>query len=78
MKKNIPVIVTLVLISLWVIMFLAGSDVWNGTGRIPIWKMQGPVYSDLKVFVGCFYALAGVLVLHLVYGVCELIKKKKA
>lgn len=39
----------------WLIMFLAGHDVWHDLGRPDFWKFQGPPYADLRAFAYAFY-----------------------
>lgn len=39
----------------WVIMFLAGNDMWHDVGRPDFWKLQGPPYADMRVFAFSFY-----------------------
>ncbi len=46
----------------WIIMFLAGHDVWHDVGRPDFWRLAGPPYHDLRVFVVCFYVMFFVLV----------------
>jgi hypothetical protein len=41
----------------WVLMFLAGHDVWHDTGRLDLWRLEGPPYHDLRVFIVTFYVL---------------------
>jgi hypothetical protein len=49
----------------WVVMFLAGTDVWHDVGRPDIWNLQGPPYPDLRAFAYAFYLLPVVLSVHL-------------
>jgi hypothetical protein len=41
----------------WVVMFLAGTDVWHEIGRPDFWRLQGPPYTDLWAFAYAFYLL---------------------
>lgn len=50
----------------WLIMFMAGTDVWHDVGRPDFWKLTGPPYSDLRVFAWSFYAQFFVLLIGLV------------
>ena len=50
----------------WIIMFLAGTDVWHEVGRPDFWKLQGPPYHDLRAFAYAFYLLLIVLVIQVV------------
>jgi hypothetical protein len=49
----------------WVVMFLSGHDVWHDVGRPDLWNLEGPPYHDLRAFVGAFYLLLMVLLVHL-------------
>jgi hypothetical protein len=49
----------------WVVMFLAGTDVWHDAGRPDLWNLQGPPYPDLRAFAYAFYLLVVVLSVHL-------------
>lgn len=50
----------------WVVMFLAGTDVWHDVGRPDFWNLQGPPYPDLRAFAYAFYLLFIVLSTHLI------------
>jgi hypothetical protein len=39
----------------WVVMFLAGTDVWHFAGRPDIWRLSGPPFADLRAFGFAFY-----------------------
>jgi len=49
----------------WVFMFLAAHDVWHDTGRLDVWKLEGPPYADLRGFIVTFYVLLLVLLAQL-------------
>ncbi len=49
----------------WVVMFLAGTDVWHDVGRPDFWNLQGPPYHDLRALVYAFYLLLAILSVHL-------------
>ena len=58
-------------LALWVVMFLAGTDVWHALQRPDFWTLQGPPYTDLRAFAYAFYLLLAVLTLQLfvtIYG----------
>ena len=63
MSGTIPGLVKLTLwlvgLGCWVVMFLAGTDVWHDTGRPDFWNLPGAPYHDLRAFVVAFYVLAG-------------------
>lgn len=50
----------------WLVMFLAGNDVWHDVGSPDIWNLPGPPYQDLRAFAYAFYLLLIVLSAHLV------------
>ncbi len=52
-------------LSCWVVMFLAGTDVWHDVGRPDFWTLTGPPYNDLRAFVYAFYLLFVVLAAQL-------------
>ena len=39
----------------WVVMFLAGTDVWHFAGSPDFWRLSGPPYTDLRAFGYAFY-----------------------
>ena len=53
----------------WLLMFLAGTDVWHDTGRLDLWHLEGPPYSDLRAFVVTYYALLPILVVQFAVAV---------
>lgn len=53
------------------VMFLAGHDVWNDTGRIDFWRQAGPPFADIRVFVGAYYLLAVLTIGRLVSRACR-------
>lgn len=59
-------------IACWVVMFLAGTDVWHVAGRPDFWNLQGPPYEDLRAFAYAFYVLPLVLLAHVVSAVLGL------
>lgn len=50
---------------LWLVMFLAGTDVWHAVQRPDFWNLQGPPYADVRAFAYAFYLLLAVLSLNL-------------
>ena len=57
MLKVLNISCILVMMGLWVLMYLAGADIWHDTGSMNFWKLQGPPFTDLRVLVCCFYGL---------------------
>ena len=39
----------------WLVMFLAGTDVWHFGGSPDFWRLSEPPYTDLRVFAYAFY-----------------------
>ena len=60
----------------WVVMFLAGTDVWHAVGRPDFWNLQGPPYHDLRAFAVSFYLLLAVLSVHLVVTALGLVTSR--
>jgi hypothetical protein len=56
----------------WIVMFMAGHDVWHDVGRPDIWNIAGVPYHDLRVFVVAYYLLLPVLVFQVLAGVRNL------
>jgi hypothetical protein len=61
----------------WLVMFLAGSDVWHDTGRLDFWHLQGPPYHDMRVFVTVFYLLFALLCINMAVFLCRLLHRPK-
>ena len=49
----------------WIVMFLAGTDIWHDAGRPDLRTLQGPTYHDVRAFAYAFYLLPIVLVVQL-------------
>lgn len=69
MVKVLNVLCVLVLIGLWIMMFLAGTDIWHDTGSLNFWKLKGPPYTDLRVLVCCFYGFPIVFIVKLLLNI---------
>ena len=61
----------------WLVMFLAGTDVWHDTGRPDLWNLSGPPYEDLRAFVVAFYVLALALAAHVVIAAASLVRRPR-
>ena len=48
-------------LSCWVVMFLAGTDVWHFIGSPDFWRLSEPPNADLRVFAYAFYLQLVVL-----------------
>ena len=62
----------------WVVMFLAGTDVWHDVGRPDFRSLQGPPYEDLRAFAFAFYALLFVLVAHAFLSATHLVMHRRS
>jgi hypothetical protein len=49
----------------WIVMFLAGTDVWHFSGSPSFWRLSGPPYTDLRVFGYAFYLQFVILLVML-------------
>jgi hypothetical protein len=52
--KNMLALSTLGMLC-WIVMFLAGTDVWHFAGTPDFWRLSGPPYADLRAFGYAFY-----------------------
>ena len=57
----------------WVVMFLAGTDVWHDVGRPDFWNLAGVPYNDLRAFAAAFYLLFAVLALNLIMAAVNIV-----
>lgn len=57
---------SLVALACWVIMFLAGQDVWHDVGSPDFWKLPGPPYADVRLFAWSFYMQFFVLLIGVI------------
>jgi hypothetical protein len=48
----------------WIVMFLAGTDIWHDMGRPDFWRLQGAHDADLRAFAYAFYLLPVFLAAH--------------
>ena len=49
----------------WLVMFLAGTDIWHVAGRPGFWGRSGPPYADLRAFAYAFYGQFFILLMML-------------
>ena len=70
-------ILALAVVSLvcWVVMFLAGTDVWHGAGSPDFWRLPGPPYADVRAFAYAFYAQFVILVVILAAAAWTLLRQ---
>ena len=65
----------------WIVMFLAGHDVWHFAGSPDFWRLSGPPNSDLRAIGYAFYLQFIVLLLAITDGIWSELKagrKEKA
>lgn len=77
MNKKVGMLLTapvLILISIafWLVMFLAGHDVWNYAGKPDFWHLDGPPHFDLRAFAIAFYAQLAVLLVLLIRAIRQM------
>lgn len=53
--KSALIGLNLMILLCWVVLFLAGTDVWHDLGRPDFWNLTGPPYSDLRAAAYAFY-----------------------
>jgi hypothetical protein len=62
----------------WLVMFLAGTDVWHDIGSPDVWTLQGPPYPDVRGFLYAFYLLFAMLVASTAVAVLDVVRGKRA
>ena len=60
----------------WIVMFLAGTDVWHFAGSPDFWRLSEPPYYDLRVFAYAFYLQFFILLSLVGIGVWRRLKAK--
>ena len=57
----------------WIVMFLAGTDIWHGMGRPDFGRLPGVSSTDVRAFAYAFYllplCLVGILVATVVSAI---------
>ena len=61
-------------IGCWVVMFIAGSDVWHFSGSPDFWHLSQPPYHDVRIFAYAFYTQFVVLLAAMALGVWNAMK----
>lgn len=61
----------------WVVMFLAGTDVWHFAGSPDFWRQSDPPANDLRVLGYAFYLQFGVLLSAIAAGIWQEIKPRR-
>ncbi|OQA01253.1 MAG: hypothetical protein BWY71_00446 [Planctomycetes bacterium ADurb.Bin412] len=52
----------------WIVMFLAGTDVWHFAGSPDFWRLSEPPNPDLRAFAYAFYLQIFLLLSVIVIG----------
>ena len=60
----------------WIVMFLAGTDVWHFAGSPDFWRLSGPPYADLRAFGYAFYSQLLILLGVIGVGVWTSIRER--
>ena len=53
----------------WIVMFLAGTDVWHAVGSPDIWRDPSVPFADVRVFAIAFYVSFALVTILLVFGI---------
>lgn len=80
MSKRLSLITifsTLLSLGCWLVMFLAGTDVWHDTGRPDFWRLDGSPYADLRAVASAFYLLLVVLIGSLFVQVATMLRARE-
>jgi len=60
----------------WIVMFLAGHDVWHFAGSPDFWQLSGPPSSDLRAIGYAFYLQLFVFLGLITIGIWAKLKAK--
>jgi len=72
---SVSILLSAISLLCWVVMFLAGTDVWHDMGSRDFWHLQGPPYADLRAFAYAFYLLFVVLVGSFVVQIASAVRR---
>jgi len=61
----------------WIVMFLAGTDVWHFAGSPDFWRLSGPPNADLRAFGYAFYFQFLILLTVVGLGAWTFLKSKR-
>ena len=64
-------------IGCWVVMFLAGTDVWHSSGSPDFWRLSDSPYYDMRLFAYAFYAQFAALLAAIGFGAWNAIAAKR-
>ena len=62
----------------WIVMFLAGTDVWHFAGSPEFWRLSGPPYTDMRWFGYAFYLQFFILLGVIGIGVWSVLKAARS
>lgn len=62
----------------WIVMFLAGTDVWHFAGSPDFWRLSGPPHADLRAFSVAFYLQFVALAAAAALGVRSALRARRA
>ena len=75
MKKQ--VVLTALGLLCWLVMFLAGHDVWHFAGSPDFWRLHGLPHTDLRAFAYAFYVQFFALLGLLVFGFWQIVQRRR-
>ena len=61
----------------WIVMFLAGHDVWHFAGSPDFWRLSGPPNTDLRAFGYAFYLQLIVFLAAITIGIWSELKTRR-
>ena len=61
----------------WIVMFLAGTDVWHFAGSPDFWRLSGPPNGDLRAIGYAFYLQFFVFLGAITIGIWSKLKAKR-
>jgi hypothetical protein len=61
----------------WIVMFLAGTDVWHFAGSPDFWRLSGPPNNDLRAIGYAFYLQFFIFLGVITIGISSKLKEKR-
>jgi hypothetical protein len=61
----------------WIVMFLAGTDVWHFAGSPDFWRLSGPPNNDLRAIGYAFYLQLFVFLGVITIGIWSKLKENR-
>jgi hypothetical protein len=58
----------------WMVMFLAGHDVWHYYGSPDFWRLYGPPNEDMRAFAYAFYFQFFIMLSVIAVGIWSVVK----